>query len=95
MGVALTAQIATAQHLLLSRPPIAHEDPPVAHEAPHASKLDANIIAALQAQVVGVHNTRSLVSIVLDLASSHYPRWRTQVILTLRRYALADYVLDP
>jgi hypothetical protein len=33
------------------------------------------------------------VSIVLDPASSHYPRWRGQV-LTLRRYALDDHVLD-
>jgi hypothetical protein len=34
------------------------------------------------------------VLVVLDLASSHYPRWRAQVILTLQRYALADHVLD-
>jgi hypothetical protein len=34
------------------------------------------------------------VSIVLDPVSSHYPRWRGQVLLTLRRYALADHVLD-
>jgi hypothetical protein len=33
------------------------------------------------------------VSIVLDPASSHYARWRGQV-LTLRRYALANHVLD-
>jgi hypothetical protein len=32
-------------------------------------------------------------SIVLDLASSQYPRWRGQVFLTLRCYALADHVL--
>jgi hypothetical protein len=38
--------------------------------------------------------TRSLVPVVLDLASSHYPRWCAQVILTLQRYALADHVLD-
>ena len=42
----------------------------------------------------GLHNIRSIVSIVLDLASSHYSRWRGQVILTLRRYALTDHVLD-
>jgi hypothetical protein len=33
-------------------------------------------------------------SVILDLASSHYPRWRGQVLLTLRRYALDDHVLD-
>jgi hypothetical protein len=34
------------------------------------------------------------VFVVLDPASSHYPRWRAQVVLTLRRFALADHVLD-
>ena len=32
-------------------------------------------------------------SIVLDPVSSHYPRWRGQV-LTLRRYVVADHVLN-
>jgi hypothetical protein len=41
-----------------------------------------------------MHNIRSLISIVLDPASSHYPRWQGQVLLTLRRYALANHVLD-
>jgi hypothetical protein len=31
---------------------------------------------------------------VLDPASSHYPRWRGQILLTLRCYTLADHVLD-
>jgi hypothetical protein len=30
-----------------------------------------------------VHNIRSRVSVVFDPASSHYPRWRAQVVLTL------------
>jgi hypothetical protein len=34
------------------------------------------------------------VSVILDPVSSHYPRWRGQVLLTLRRYALDDHVLD-
>ena len=32
--------------------------------------------------------------IVLDPPSLHYPRWWGQVLLTLRRYALADHVFD-
>jgi hypothetical protein len=28
------------------------------------------------------------------MASSHYPCWRGQVLLTLRCYALADHILD-
>jgi hypothetical protein len=34
------------------------------------------------------------VSVVLDPTSSHYPRWCAQVVLTIRRFALADHVLD-
>jgi hypothetical protein len=60
----------------------------------NASGLDPDTIAALHSQAAGVHNTRSLVSVVLDPTSSHYPRWRAQVVLTLRRFALADHVLD-
>jgi hypothetical protein len=84
--------MATAQRLIISPPPVVHETPPRTPEAPHASGLDADHIAALHAQVVGLHNIRSLVSIVLDQTSSHYPRWRGQVLLTLRRYALDDIV---
>jgi hypothetical protein len=61
---------------------------------PHASGLDVDTIAALHAQAAGVHNIRSLVSVVLDPTSSYYPRWRAQVVLTFRRFALADHVLD-
>jgi hypothetical protein len=75
-------------------PPVVHETSPPFPETPHSSGLDADHIAALHAQAVGVHNIWSLVSIVLDPASSHYPRWRGQVLLTLRLYALDDYILD-
>ena len=98
MGQALTTQLATAQRLLHGRdtppPPVV---PPRGGEVPafpHASRLDADTIAALHAQVVGVHNKQSFMFVVLDPASSHYPRWRAQVVLTLRRFALADHVLD-
>jgi hypothetical protein len=63
-------------------------------ESPHVSGLDADHIAALHAQASGMHNIWSLVSVVLDPTSSHYPRWQGQVLLTLRRYALANHVLD-
>jgi hypothetical protein len=86
MGAAMTAQMATTQRLVL-------DHPPVAPEAPLASVLDADHITALHAQAAGMHNIRSLVPIVLDPASSHYPHSRGQV-LTLRRYALADHVLN-
>ena len=88
MGVALTTQLATAQRLLLGR---GATPPPVAPETPHAFGLDADTIAALHAQAVGVDNIRSH---VLDPTSPHYPRWRAQVVLTLRRFALTDHILD-
>jgi hypothetical protein len=96
MGHALTTQLANVQRLLLGRDP---SPPPVAPspalpESPHASGLDGDTIAALHAQAAGVHNIRSFVSVLLDPASSHYTRWRGQVLLTLRRFALADHVLD-
>jgi hypothetical protein len=95
LATTLTAQMATAQRLVIGPPPVAQETPPPTPEAPHASGLDADHIAALHAQAAGLHNIRSLVSIVLDPASSHYPRWRGQVLLTLRRYVLDDVDSPP
>jgi hypothetical protein len=75
-GAALTAQLATAQRLIHGHSPTGLDAPLPTLEAPHASGLDADHIAALHAQAAGLHNIRSLVSIVLDPTSSHYPRWR-------------------
>ena len=86
--------MATAQRLIIGPPPVVHETSPPTLEAPHASGLDVDHIVALHAQAAGLHNIWSLVSIVLDPASSHYPRWRGQVLLTLQRYALTDHILD-
>jgi hypothetical protein len=54
----------------------------VALETHHVSRLDADTISALHAQAAKFHNIWSLVSVVLDPASSHYPRWHAQVVLT-------------
>jgi hypothetical protein len=86
--------MATAQRLIIGPPPVVHETSPPTLEAPHASGLDVDHIVALHAQAAGLHNIWSLVSIVLDPASSHYPRWRGQVLLTLQRYALTNHILD-
>jgi hypothetical protein len=75
-GAALTAQMATVQRLILGHPQVAQVASPVTPETPLASGLDVDHIAALHAQAAELHNIRSLVSIVLDPVSSHYPRWR-------------------
>jgi hypothetical protein len=82
--------MATVQCLVISPPPVDQGTPPPTPDAPHASGLNADHIAALHAQTAGLQNIRSLVSVVLDPTSSHYPRWRGQVLFTLRRYAFDD-----
>jgi hypothetical protein len=81
--------MATTQRFL-GRPPVTPAEPP---EDPLASNLDADLIAALHAQAARPHNIRALVSVVLDPASSHYLRWRGQVLLMLRRFVLDDHIL--
>ena len=50
------------------------------------------MVAQLHLQAASVQNIRALVT-VLDPTSSSYGRWRDQVLLALRRYALDDHVL--
>ena len=40
-----------------------------------------------------MQNIRSLVSVVLDINSSSYSRWREQFLLTLGKFSLQDHVL--
>jgi hypothetical protein len=51
-------------------------------------------VATLHTQVSGIHNICSLVSTVLDPSSIVYTHWRNQVLLTLKRYDLADHILS-
>ena len=51
------------------------------------------MIAQLHLQAAGVQNIKVLVSVLLDPTSSSYGRWRDQVVLALRHYALDDHVL--
>jgi len=51
------------------------------------------MVAQLHLQAAGVQNIRALVTVLLDPTSSSYGRWRDQVLLSLRRYALNDHVL--
>jgi hypothetical protein len=49
--------------------------------------------ASLHAQAAALTSIRATVTDVLTSDSTQYPRWRDQVLQTLRRYALADHVL--
>ena len=51
------------------------------------------MVAQLHLQAAGVQNIRALVTVLLDPTSSSYGRWRDQVLLALRRYAIDDHVL--
>ena len=68
-----------------------HQAPP-AGSGPRHDSTDP-IVAQLHLQAAGVQNIRSLVTVLLDPTSSSYGRWRDQVLLALRRYALDDHVL--
>jgi hypothetical protein len=50
--------------------------------------------ASLHAQAAALTSIRATVTDVLAPDSTQYPRWRDQVLQTLRRYALADHVLS-
>jgi hypothetical protein len=50
-------------------------------------------VTALHTQALGILNIRSLVSVVLDLATPSFSKWRRLILLVLGKYALADHVL--
>ncbi|WVZ72845.1 hypothetical protein U9M48_021244 [Paspalum notatum var. saurae] len=54
---------------------------------------DVDPVAALHAQALGILNLRSLVPVVLDLATPNFSKWRRLLLLVLGKYALADHVL--
>ena len=64
MVITLTAQMATAQRLILGSASVVHEAPPPTPEAPLASGLDVDHITTVHAQATGLHNIWSLVSIM-------------------------------
>jgi hypothetical protein len=54
---------------------------------------EATVIANIHVQAVSIQNICSLVSVTLDLSSTHYAWWRDNVLLTLGCYSLSDHVL--
>jgi hypothetical protein len=60
--------------------------------ASNADEYEVAVVTNLNVQTSDVHNICLLVSVVLDLASTHYALWRNNMLLTLQRYALFDHV---
>ena len=60
----------------------------------HSAMLlhEAATLLNLHAQAIVVTNIRSLVSIVLDVDSGNFNRWRDQFLLTLGKFSLQDHV---
>jgi hypothetical protein len=59
-----------------------------------AEQEEADAIADLHAQAIGVINIKNLIPVVLDLATPHYNRWCHLFLLTLGKYALTNHVLS-
>lgn len=74
----------------LHMPPL----PPSSIEEDYAAFVEVSTIANLHAEASGVQNIRTLVPIMLDPLSTHFNKWRGHMLLTLRRYALSNHVLD-
>jgi hypothetical protein len=55
---------------------------PVGRAAPSDDDYEAIVIANIHVQATSVQNILSLVSVTLDLSSTHYARWRDNVIFT-------------
>jgi hypothetical protein len=54
---------------------------------------DADAVAALHTQALGILNIRGLVPVVFDLVTPSFSKWRRLMLLALGKYALADHVL--
>jgi hypothetical protein len=52
------------------------------------------MVAYLHLQAVGVPHIKNLIAVLLDSTSTSYARWRDQIFLVLRRYALDGHVLS-
>jgi hypothetical protein len=61
--------------------------------APSDDDYEAAVIANIHVQAIDIQNIRSHVSVTLYLFSTHYARWRDNVLLTLMRYSLSYHVL--
>jgi hypothetical protein len=95
---ALARQVAEAERFLhTSTGERVASSPPTAPLQPGAGPLggmDDPMVAYLHLQAVGIPHIKNLVTVVLDSNSTSYARWRDQLLLILRHYALDGHVLS-
>jgi hypothetical protein len=90
--VVLTEEAPTAT-TMIEPPSPTLSPPPAGGAASSDDDYEAAVIANVHVQAAGVQNICSLISDTLDLSSTHYVRWRDNVLLTLGRYSLSNHVL--
>ena len=93
----LVAETERSLRVSFDQPVVLEPSASSSHQAPPAgsgARYDPtdSMVAQLHLQAAGVQNIRALVTVLLDPTSS-YGRWRDQVLLALRGYALNDHVL--
>jgi hypothetical protein len=84
---------AHATTTLIEPPSRASPPAPASRTALSDDDYEVAVIANIHIQAVGVQNIRSLILVTLDLSSTHYTRWRDNILLTLWCYSLSDRVL--
>jgi hypothetical protein len=62
--------------------------------AGHPGGTDDPMVAYLHLQAAGVPHIKTLVTVVFDSNPTSYARWRDQLLLVLRRYALDSHVIS-
>jgi hypothetical protein len=90
----LTDEARAAAFLSEPPPPTSKTETGCPSLTPGTTDYEAAVITNLHVQATGMPNIHSLISVMLDSSSTHYVRWRDNVLLTLRRYALTDQVLS-
>lgn len=88
---ALALQLEDAKRHLLGFPVVQPSPAPPMVPTPRSMRLGSSPTSTPKA--TGVQDILLLVFAVLDPMSTHYARWRDQVLLTLQRYALVDYMV--
>jgi hypothetical protein len=87
--VGILAEEAHAMAALIEPPSPTPPSALAGRAASSDNDYEATIIANIHIQAAGMQNICSFISVKLDLSSTHYARWRDNVLLTLECYSLS------